>query len=112
MISALQTGSEKAVLVMDTGKNQAANCVEQNQEADKALETIIHAVHEAYDRSSQIAVAAEEQSAVAHEISSNLESIVAIAEETTEGAKQTAESSTEVAELAAELQQSVKEFKL
>jgi len=112
MITALQTGAEKAVSVMDTGKEQAANCVEQSQEAEKALDTITHAVHEAYDRSSQIATAAEEQSTVAHEISSNLESIVAIAEQTTEGSRQTSESTDEVARLAEELQQSVQEFKI
>ena len=82
------------------------------EEADKALETITHAVHEAFDRSSTIATAAEEQSAVAHEISENLESIVTIAEQTTAGSKQTAESSSEVARLSEELQQSVQEFKL
>ena len=112
MIEVLQSGAEKAVSVMDTGKKQAADCVVQSQEADKALETITHAVHEAFDRSSQIASAAEEQSVVAHEISENLESIVAIAEQTTSGSQQTAESSSEVARLAEELQQSVQEFKL
>ncbi|WDE12369.1 methyl-accepting chemotaxis protein [Thalassomonas haliotis] len=112
MIEVLQSGAEKAVSVMDTGKSQAANCVEQSELADKALETITHAVHEAYDRSSQIATAAEEQSVVAHEISENLESIVAIAEQTTAGSQQTASSSGEVARLAEELQQSVQEFKL
>ncbi len=112
MIEALQTGAEKAVSVMDTGKKQAADCVVQSEEADKALETITHAVHEAFDRSSQIATAAEEQSVVAHEISENLESIVTIAEQTTAGSHQTAESSSEVARLAEELQQSVQEFKL
>ncbi len=112
MIEVLQTGAEKAVSVMNTGKEQAAQCVEQTVEAAAALDTITHAVHQAYDRSSQIASAAEEQSVVAHEISENLESIVAIAEETTTGAKQTAESSGEVAKLAEELQQSVQEFKV
>jgi methyl-accepting chemotaxis protein len=112
MIEALQTGSGKAVAVMDTGKAKASDCVNQSEEAEKALEIITHAVHEAFDRSSQIATAAEEQSVVAHEISDNLESIVAIAEQTTEGSKQTAESSSEVARLAEELQQSVQKFKL
>lgn len=112
MIEALQTGAEKAVAVMDTGKAQAAECVEQTELANAALDTITHAVHEAYDRSSQIATAAEEQSVVAHEISENLESIVAIAEQTTAGAKQTADSSSEVARLSEELQQSVQEFKI
>ncbi|MEW6984045.1 methyl-accepting chemotaxis protein [Colwelliaceae bacterium 6471] len=112
MIEVLQTGAEKAVAVMSTGKSQAAECVHQSEMADQALETITHAVHEAYDRSSQIATAADEQSLVAHEISENLESIVAIAEQTTAGSHQTASSSSEVARLAEELQQSVQEFKL
>jgi methyl-accepting chemotaxis protein len=112
MIEVLQAGAEKAVSVMDTGKTQAAECVTQSEMADQALEAITHAVHEAYDRSSQIATAAEEQSVVAHEISENLESIVAIAEQTTAGSQQTAASSSEVARLAEELQQSVQEFKL
>lgn len=112
MIEVLQGGAEKAVSVMDTGKKQASNCVEQSVQAEQALDTITHAVHEAFDRSSQIATAAEEQSVVAHEISENLESIVAIAEQTSAGSQQTAESSSEVARLAEELQQSVQEFKL
>jgi methyl-accepting chemotaxis protein len=112
MIEVLQTGAEKAVLVMNTGKKQATNCVEQSIQAEQALDTITHAVHEASDRSSQIATAAEEQSVVAHEISENLESIVAIAEQTTAGSKQTAEASSEVARLAEELQHSVREFTL
>ena len=112
MIEVLQGGAEKAVSVMAQGKEQATNCVEQSIQAEQALDTITDAVHEAFDRSSQIATAAEEQSVVAHEISENLESIVAIAEQTTAGSKQTAESSSEVARLAEELQQSVQEFKL
>jgi len=112
MIEVLQSGAQRAVGVMDTGKKQAANCVEQSEEAEKALQTITHSVHEAFDKSTQIASAAEEQSVVAHEISENLESIVAIAEQTTAGAQQTAQSSNEVAKLAEELQQSVQEFKL
>jgi methyl-accepting chemotaxis protein len=112
MIEALQTGSAQAVKVMDIGKSKASDCVNQSEEADKALETITDAVHEAFDRSSQIATAAEEQSVVAHEISENLESIVSLAEQTTVGSQQTAASSSEVARLAEELQQSVQEFKL
>ena len=112
MIESLQSGAGKAVTVMDAGKLKASDCVTQSEEADKALETITHAVHEAFDRSSQIATAAEEQSVVAHEISENLESIVAIAEQTTAGSQQTAASSSEVARLSEELQQSVQEFKL
>jgi len=112
MIDVLQTGAEKAVVVMNTGKNQAIDCVTQADTAVQALETITEAVHQAFDKSSQVATAAEEQSVVTHEISENLESIVAIAEQTSAGAQQTASSSGEVAKLAEELQQSVQEFKV
>ena len=112
MIESLQSGAGKAVTVMNTGREKASDCVNQSEEADKALETITHAVHEAFDRSSQIATAAEEQNVVALEISENLESIVAIAEQTTAGSQQTASSSSEVARLSEELQNSVQEFKL
>ncbi len=112
MIEVLQTGSGQAVTVMDTGKTQATECVKQADVAVRALETITDAVHQAFDKSTQVATAADEQSVVAHEISENLESIVAIAEQTTAGAQQTATSSGEVAKLAEELQQSVQEFKV
>jgi methyl-accepting chemotaxis protein len=112
MIEVLQSGAEKAVAVMDSGKNQATECVTQADAAVTALETITDAVHQAFDKSSQVASAADEQSVVAHEISENLESIVAIAEQTSAGAQQTASSSGEVAKLAEELQQSVHEFKV
>jgi methyl-accepting chemotaxis protein len=112
MIEVLQTGAEEAVNVMEIGKNQAANCVAQSQQADKALTTITHAVHEAYDRSTQIANVAQEQSAVVNEISDNLESIVISAEQTSSASLQTAESSSEVAHLAEDLQESVQAFTL
>jgi methyl-accepting chemotaxis protein len=112
MIEVLQSGAEKAVSVMETGKNQATECVSQADAAVQALESITDAVHQAHDKATQVSTAADEQSVVAHEISANLESIVAIAEETTEGAQQTATSSGEVAKLAEELQQSVQEFKV
>jgi methyl-accepting chemotaxis protein len=112
MIIALQSGAEKAVAAMHSGKEQTVNCVKQSQESDKALEAITHSVHQAYDRSYQIANAAEDQNAVAHEISINLESILTIAEQTNAGSQQTASASNEVAKLSEELQQSVLEFKL
>jgi len=111
-IMSLQSGATEAVNVMDISKKQASTCLEQTQGASIALGVVTNSVHEAFDRSSQIATAAQEQSVVSHEISENLESIVAIAEQTTAGSQQTAASTGEVARLAEELQQSVQEFKL
>ncbi|MCW8109419.1 methyl-accepting chemotaxis protein [Alteromonas ponticola] len=112
MIEVLQAGAEKAVAVMNQGKEQTAVCVEQTERATKALDVISDAVHKAHDVSSQIEQSAREQNTVSQEISEKLETIVGIAEETTAGAQQTSDSSHEVARLAEELQQSIRQFKV
>ncbi|MCZ8529525.1 HAMP domain-containing methyl-accepting chemotaxis protein [Alteromonas sp. PRIM-21] len=112
MIEVLQAGAEKAVSVMDQGKDQTAACVAQTEKATQALDIITDAVHKAHDVSSQIEQSAREQNTVSQEISEKLETIVGIAEETTAGAQQTSESSHEVARLAEELQQSIRQFKV
>lgn len=112
MIEVLQAGAEKAVSVMNQGKEQTTVCVAQTEKATHALQLITDAVHKAHDVSSQIAQSAREQNVVSLEISEKLENIVNIAEETSIGAHQTSESSHEVAKLAEELQSSVQQFKV
>jgi methyl-accepting chemotaxis protein len=115
MIEVLQAGAEKAVNVMNQGKQQTTICVEQTEIATIAtiaLESITDAVDKAYDVSSQVAQSAREQNVVSLEISEKLENIVNIAEETTIGANQTSESSHEVAKFAEESQSSVQQFRV
>jgi methyl-accepting chemotaxis protein len=112
MIEVLQAGAEKAVLVMNQGKEQTNACVEQTEKAGQALDMITDAVHRAYEVSTRIEHAASEQHTVSAQISERLENIVGIAEHTTIGAKQTAESSSEVARLAEELQSSISQFRV
>ena len=112
MIEVLQAGAERAVIVMNQGKEQTTLCVEQTEKATIALESITDAVHKAFDVSSQIEQSAREQNVVSQEISEKLENIVNIAEETALGANQTSESSHEVAKLAEELQSSVQQFRV
>ncbi|MGJ8681562.1 HAMP domain-containing methyl-accepting chemotaxis protein [Paraglaciecola sp.] len=112
MIEVLQAGAEKAVAVMNQGKEQTTVCVEQTENASHALQSITDAVHKAYDVSSQIEQSAREQNIVSQEISQKLENIVNLAEETSVGAHQTSDSSHEVAKLAEELQSSVQQFRV
>ena len=112
MIEVLQAGAEKAVTVMNQGKEQTTVCVEQTEKATQALDLITVAVHKAHDVSSQIEQSAREQNVVSQEISEKLENIVGIAEETSVGAQQTADSSEEVAKLAEELQASIQQFRV
>lgn len=112
MIEVLQAGAEKAVAVMNQGKEQTIVCVEQTEKAGEALNLITDAVHRAYEVSTRIEQAAREQHTVSSEISERLENIVGIAEQTTVGAQQTSDSSAEVARLAEELQESIGRFKV
>lgn len=112
MIEVLQVGTQEAVAVMELGRNQANSCVEKNEQANVALETISQSVHRAYDSGNHIAHAAQEQNIVSQQVSEKLEHIASISEETATGADQTAQSSHQVAVLAEELQASVREFKV
>ncbi|MGI2169149.1 methyl-accepting chemotaxis protein [Shewanella sp. MF05960] len=112
MIEVLQVGTQEAVAVMELGRAQANSCVEKNEQANIALETISKSVHRAYDSGNHIAHAAQEQNIVSQQVSEKLEHIASISEETATGADQTAQSSHQVAMLAEELQASVREFKV
>ncbi|UAL42892.1 MCP four helix bundle domain-containing protein [Shewanella inventionis] len=112
MIEVLQVGTQEAVAVMEFGRTQASSCVEKNEQANLALETISKSVHRAYDSGNHIAQAAQEQNIVSQQVSEKLEHIASISEETATGADQTAQSSHQVAMLAEELQASVREFKV
>ena len=112
MIESLQNDSQRAVTVMNKGREQAELSVQQSDEAAQALQSITESVHQASDSSNHIANAAKEQSSTAHDISERLESIVSIAEQTASGSKQTAQASNEVAKLADELQDSIKSFRV
>jgi methyl-accepting chemotaxis protein len=112
MIAKLQSGSREAVAVMEKGRQQAKDCVEQVETATSAVQHITSAVHVAFDRSSQIVESANQQNRVAHDISDRLDEVVTIAEQAAQGAQKTAQSSTEVARLAEELELSVQEFKV
>lgn len=112
MIESLQTDAQRAVTVMNKGREQAELCVGQSDEAAEALQSITDSVHQASDSSNHIANAALEQSRTAQDISERLEQIVSIAEQTASGSKQTAQASNEVAKLSGELQDSIKSFKV
>ena len=112
MIESLQSGAKNAVQVMLGGKRQAQMSVEQAAKAGAALETITRAVATITDMNTQIASAAEEQSAVAEEMNRNIVNISQVANQTAEGAHQTANGSADMAQLAGRLQAAVGRFRI
>jgi methyl-accepting chemotaxis protein len=112
MIERLQGGARSAVEAMQQSREQASHGVETAAEAGSSLEKITRAVSTIAEMNTQIASAAEEQSAVAEEINRNIASISQISESNSEGAGQTATASAQLASLATELQQVVARFRL
>jgi len=112
VIEKLQTGSRKAVEVMNKSSEEAQSVVTQATKAGASLVAISSAVGRINDMSTQIASAAEEQSATADEINRNIISITEMSNETSTGAQQTATASDDLARLGTELQSLVGQFKV
>ena len=81
---------------MQQGRAQADQGVEQALLADAALIGISTAVGHITDMTNQIAAAAEEQSAVAEEISRNINTIAQLSDQTADAAQHTEQLSTEL----------------
>ena len=105
MISRLQSGVGEAVAAMAKGRSQAKDGATEAQRAAQALDAIGEAVGRMSDMNTQIASAAEEQSAVAEEINRNVANISQVSEETATGAAQSAAASAELVRLAGSLQE-------
>ncbi len=112
MIERLQHSVGSATRTMQQGREKALASVESVQQANEALLRIAEQVTRINDMNAGIASAAEEQSAVAEEISRNVININDIARDVSEGAAHTNASSQELANLAEELQRQVSSFKI
>jgi methyl-accepting chemotaxis protein len=91
MVERLQDGAQKAVLVMNEGRERAKTSVEKAASAGKALDSITTMISTMDDMSAQISSAANEQSAVAEDINRGIVNISQVAEHTAEGAHETKE---------------------
>ncbi len=112
MIEKLLSGSQRAVEVMNQSREGARHAVDKAKTAGASLSSISRAIASINDMSTQIASAAEQQSAVSEEINRGVLRINDRTERTAEGATQTAQASQELEHIAAELESLVKQFKV
>ncbi|CAM3454112.1 methyl-accepting chemotaxis protein [Shewanella violacea] len=112
MIEKLQGGAKTAVSVMSDSRKYADDSVSHAKSAGEALQMITQSIGTITDMNTQIATAAEEQSAVSEEINANIVNINHAAEEAAEGANSTSTESERLAEMAKELQRLVQQFKI
>ncbi|MFS0827168.1 methyl-accepting chemotaxis protein [Pseudomonas phoenicis] len=112
VIEALQAGTEEVVGAMQGGHQQAQGGVEQVSAAAAALQRIGHAVSVITDMNLQIASAAEEQSAVAEEINSNIATIRDVTESLSGQANESARVSQSLNQLANQQQGLMDQFRV
>ncbi|BAZ93225.1 hypothetical protein TspCOW1_18490 [Thiohalobacter sp. COW1] len=110
IIERLQGEAKSAAAVMEQGQNTAHESVEQAQQAVASLNTISDNVATISDMATQIATAAEEQSAVADEINRNVTNISDGAGQTLDAARQSACDATQLAEMVHTMESMLKQF--
>jgi methyl-accepting chemotaxis protein len=112
MIARLQSGVSGAVKAMGASHGMTGATVDSSLKVQDALANILRAVNQIVDQSEQIAAAAEEQTAVSHDIDKNIVEINQVSDRTAEGARQTEESSNRMGQLVKELQLIISAFRV
>lgn len=112
VIEQLQVGTQEVVSSMSNSHRQAQGSVEQVSQAVTALQQIGDAVTVITDMNLQIASAAEEQSAVAEEINSNVATIRDVTESLSEQANESARVSQSLNTLANQQQTLMDQFRV
>ncbi len=112
MIQQLQQGTRDVVRVMEDSQQRTDESVHHAAKAAQALETITQAVSVINDMNTQIASAAEEQSAVAEDINRNVINIGQVANEVAGGADESSAASAGLTQLAEQQRRLINQFKV
>ena len=112
MIEQLQDQTSKAVTSMENSSTKAQTSVADADEATASLEEIANAIISISDMATQIATAAEEQTAVTNEISQNSETIRQVAADLAEESKTGVEQSKRLSQLAKQVDNEVGQFQI
>ena len=112
MIDQFQQGTKDAVQVMQRGREQSLQTVEQADQANESLQTITKSVSTITQMNIQIATAAEQQTAVAADISRSIHQIAQLADQAANNATELANSTGELTELERRLSVLVSRFRV
>lgn len=112
MIKAIQNETSTAVSAMNAGVQEVDMGTQDAQKSGEALKQILNEIENVSGQINQIAVAAEEQSSTAIEVSRNITAITSIATESAKNAHKNISLTCETNRLIENLQKNIKEFKL
>jgi len=112
MIKTIQNETKGAVIAMEEGVKEVENGTAEAAKSGEALQAILEQINSVNMQVSQIATAAEEQTATTSEISSNIQQINEVVQHTANGAHESVTAANQLSTLAEELQRLVGQFKL
>jgi len=112
MIKAIQQETGGAVASMEQGVKEVEKGMDSSRRSGDALQQILEGISEVTMQVHQIATAAEEQTAVTGEISTNIHQITDVVQQTANGAHETAGAASALSDLAKNLEKLVGRFKL
>ncbi|WP_158583929.1 methyl-accepting chemotaxis protein [Salinibius halmophilus] len=110
IVERLRNSVQQAVPVMQSSQSQAEESVEAAEKVSSSLMTLITEFENIREQSTNIATAAEEQSAVVQEINSNVHAVTDSSEATRLDAQKSNEESQALAQLAQDLRQLLAKF--
>lgn len=111
MIKAIQAETRAAVVTMEKGVIEVGEGTSEATKSGNALQEILEQVHAVTSQVSQIAAAAEQQTATTGEISSNIHQITELILDAERGIRDTASSSAQLAVLGEDLMRQCAQFK-
>ena len=112
MIRAIQNETRTAIVSMEEGVRGTEKGAAEAAQLESALQAILEQVNAVTMQVSQIATAAEEQTATTSEITSNIHKISDVIEGTAKGAQDTSSAATSLSGLGEELRRLMGQFKL
>ena len=110
MIKQIQGDTEDAVNSIQKGTQEVANGKTLAEKAGNSLSKIIAGSEKVVDIVTQVAVASEEQSSAAEQISKNIEGISAVTNQSASGVQQIARATEDLNRLTTNLQELISSF--
>lgn len=112
MIKKIQADAERSVQSMSAGRVEVENGVQLAEEAQRALDMIVSASEKASTNVQMISRAAEEQSISTDRVTHNMESILTVSYQSTDGTREIKMASDELEKLSLELHGKIGLFKV
>lgn len=112
IITQLQKAADEAHVSMNTSMSSVQETIDTAAKVDESLTRIRESVGTINDMNHHIASAANEQSAVADEVSKNISAIYSLSESVSENAKIVSENATQLEEESAELKNQMSSFRV